>query len=203
MKRTFGQIAVGLDFNPSGDNAVSIMKQKFADAIDAMHDLRNISESNEQKRYASAAITQAEIAQMVAVKALTWKDHVPDPIDFNAEVVERSKVVPVLVDFYQDGCHWCHVLAPHLLQLANDKNFDLVMIDVRREKELKANFKITQVPRFLIFTDGALSWDSMSEDWAGIMGTVKRIDAVIANIRGFEQEEGDVKGEQFEKDLKS
>jgi hypothetical protein len=72
--QTFGQKAVGLKFNPSGSDAVGQSKQGFADLIDQMNDLRAKSESQEQKRLASVAITQAQDAQMWATKALTWQD---------------------------------------------------------------------------------------------------------------------------------
>ncbi len=72
--QTFGQKAVGLSFNPSGDDAVGKCKQGCADLIDQMNDLRASSASGEQKRLASVAITEMEGAQMRAVKALTWKD---------------------------------------------------------------------------------------------------------------------------------
>ena len=71
---TFGQKAVGLAFNPSGDDAVANCKQTFANEIDRMNDLRNSSNSGEQKRLCSVAITELQTAQMWAVKALTWKD---------------------------------------------------------------------------------------------------------------------------------
>lgn len=71
---TFGQKAVGLLFNPSGDDAVGQVKQKFADAIDQLNDLRNTTTSGEVKRMCSFAITEAQSAQMWAVKAITWKD---------------------------------------------------------------------------------------------------------------------------------
>ena len=73
-QQTFGQKAVGLSFNPSGDDAVAQCKQRFADAIDQMNDLRNSTPSNEAARTASIAITEMQTAQMWAVKALTWKD---------------------------------------------------------------------------------------------------------------------------------
>ena len=73
-QQTFGQKAVGLSFNPSGDDAVAQCKQRFADAIDQMNDLRNSASSPEVKRMASVAITELQTAQMWAVKALTWKD---------------------------------------------------------------------------------------------------------------------------------
>ena len=72
--QTFGQKAVGLSFNPSGDDAVGKCKQDCATLIDQMNDLRSNSESAEQKRLASIAITELQGAQMWAVKALTWKD---------------------------------------------------------------------------------------------------------------------------------
>ena len=73
-QQTFGQKAVGLSFNPSGEDAVSECKQRFADAIDQMNDLLRTTPSPEVARMASIAITQMQTAQMWAVKALTWKD---------------------------------------------------------------------------------------------------------------------------------
>jgi predicted DNA-binding protein (UPF0251 family) len=71
---TFGEKAVGLTFNPSGDPLVNAIKQQFAIAIDEMNALRLRSESNDQKRLASIAITELQGAQMWAVKAATWRD---------------------------------------------------------------------------------------------------------------------------------
>lgn len=71
---TFGQKAVGLMFNPSNDDAVGQCKQKFADSIDQLNELRNVSTSGEVRRMCSIAITEAQSAQMWAVKAITWKD---------------------------------------------------------------------------------------------------------------------------------
>lgn len=74
MEQSFGQKAVGLSFNPSGDDAVTQSKQGFANEIDRMNDLRNSTNSSEVRRLASVAITELQTAQMWAVKALTWKD---------------------------------------------------------------------------------------------------------------------------------
>lgn len=71
---TYGDKAVGLGFNPSEDPNVSWCKQHFAELIDQMNTLRETSDSAEQKRLASVAITEAQTAQMWAVKAITWKD---------------------------------------------------------------------------------------------------------------------------------
>lgn len=72
--QTFGEKAVGLSFNPSNDDAVSVCKKTFAQAIDQLNNLRNETTSPEVKRMCSVAITEAQTAQMWAVKAITWKD---------------------------------------------------------------------------------------------------------------------------------
>lgn len=61
---TFGEKAVGLNFNPSGDMAVHICKRAFAVVIDQMASLRTLSDDGEVKRMASHAITEAQTAQM-------------------------------------------------------------------------------------------------------------------------------------------
>jgi len=72
---TFGQKAVGINFNPSQDNAVDRIKQIMANAIDEINNFRNMETTTpDAKRHASIAITEMESAQMRAVKALTWKD---------------------------------------------------------------------------------------------------------------------------------
>lgn len=72
---TFGEKAVGLTFNPSGDSAVVNTKKYFAQIIDDMNGLRSDpAASAESKRLYSIAITEAQSAQMWAVKAITWKD---------------------------------------------------------------------------------------------------------------------------------
>lgn len=71
---TYGEKAVGMSFNPGGLDTVAECKAAFAKEIDRMHDLRNGSDSPEQKRLAAIAITELQGAQMWAVKALTWKD---------------------------------------------------------------------------------------------------------------------------------
>lgn len=70
---SFGERAVGLTFNPSGDPAVYACKSAFARVIDQMNDLRNSTDDPEVKRMASVAITEAQTAQMWAVKAITWR----------------------------------------------------------------------------------------------------------------------------------
>jgi hypothetical protein len=73
-EQTFGQKAVGLSFNPSNDSSVDNLKRLYAGIIDVLHACRLENGSPEVKRLASIAITEAQGAQMWAVKAVTWKD---------------------------------------------------------------------------------------------------------------------------------
>jgi hypothetical protein len=69
---SFGEKAVGINFNPGSIHEVDKCKKEFADVIDRMNYLRMQSEDPEVKRMASVAITEAQTAQMWAVKAITW-----------------------------------------------------------------------------------------------------------------------------------
>lgn len=72
---TFGEILVGITFNPSNDDVVHQIKTKYAEVIDMLNDARNnnIATHPEYMRYLSIAITEAQTAQMRAVKAVTAK----------------------------------------------------------------------------------------------------------------------------------
>lgn len=72
--QSWGQKAMGCQFNPSQDPRVARVKLMYADIADLLNQLRSETESGEVKRLASVAITEAQGAQMWAVKALTWKD---------------------------------------------------------------------------------------------------------------------------------
>lgn len=74
---TFGEKAVGLTFNPSNNPDVQAIKEAFAKVIDLCNNLRtpNVPGTpNEKARMLSVAITEAQTAQMWAVKAVTWTD---------------------------------------------------------------------------------------------------------------------------------
>jgi hypothetical protein len=71
---TFGEKAVGLTFNPAGNSLVQEVKESYAKIIDTLHAIRTGTESAEVKRLMSVAITEAQTAQMWAVKGITWQD---------------------------------------------------------------------------------------------------------------------------------
>ena len=72
--QTFGEKAVGLTFNPSGNKVVTDLKTACAVVINICNDERERAASPEVKRMYSVAITEAQTAQMWDVKAATWRD---------------------------------------------------------------------------------------------------------------------------------
>jgi hypothetical protein len=70
---SFGEKAVGLTFNPSGDEKVNVLKAQIASFIDSCNDWRAEATDPEVKRMYSIAITEAQGAQMWGVKAATWR----------------------------------------------------------------------------------------------------------------------------------
>jgi hypothetical protein len=72
---TFGEDAVGVNFNPSNNRKVEEIKFLYAKIIDILDDMRRSDEQPdrhpEKNRYLSIAITETQTAQMWAVKGIT------------------------------------------------------------------------------------------------------------------------------------
>lgn len=70
---TYGEKAVGLTFNPSNDPTVDKIKKLYAEIIDVCNTARTEAGQGEKGRLLSVAITEAQTAQMWAVKGITYK----------------------------------------------------------------------------------------------------------------------------------
>jgi putative thioredoxin len=113
---------------------------------------------------------------------------VSGPVDvseqtFEQDVIERSRVKPVVVDFWADWCGPCHALAPVLEREVESRGGDVVLakIDVDANPGIAATYRVQGIPAVKAFRDGRVVSEFVGARGAAAVATF--LDELLAPPR--------------------
>jgi putative thioredoxin len=116
---------------------------------------------------------------------------------FEHEVVERSRDVPVVVDFWAAWCAPCRALTPVLEQEVGRRDGDVALakVDVDSNPGLSATFGVQGIPAVKAFRDGKVVSEFVGARGAAAVSTFldellapRRIEGILEELRA----EGDL-----------
>jgi thioredoxin 1 len=76
--------------------------------------------------------------------------------NFQAEVLEADR--PVLVDFWAPWCGPCRIVAPHLEELASEReDITIVKLNTDDNPNTAARYNVMSIPTLLLFKHGEVA----------------------------------------------
>jgi thioredoxin 1 len=76
--------------------------------------------------------------------------------NFQAEVLESDK--PVLVDFWAPWCGPCRIIAPHLEELAGERDdLRIAKLNVDENPQISSQYNVMSIPMLLLFKQGQVA----------------------------------------------
>jgi len=89
--------------------------------------------------------------------ALTMEIDVTDET-FEKEVIEKSKDIPVLVDFWASWCGPCVILKPILERISKDYGNKIILakLDVNKNTKTASKYSVMSIPSVKLFKKGKI-----------------------------------------------
>ena len=105
--------------------------------------------------------------------------------DFQKQVIERSKEVPVVVDFWAEWCGPCRTLGPAIEKAVGERagRVELAKVDVDQNQQLAGAYRVQGIPAVKAFRDG-----EMVDEFTGALPPAQ-IDAFLDRVVPSEAEE--------------
>ena len=76
--------------------------------------------------------------------------------NFMSDVIEKSKEIPVVVDFWAPWCEPCKQLTPIIEKIVREKNGNVILakMNIDESPEIAQQLKIQSIPAVMAFNDG-------------------------------------------------
>lgn len=78
--------------------------------------------------------------------------------NFEQEVIEASKIKPVLVDFFAEWCGSCKLMAPIVEELSSESGdaFFVAKANVEESPLAVEKYEVLSLPTIIVFKDGVV-----------------------------------------------